>query len=112
MYTTGPLVGDAQLCALICLEDIGGVIFFMDPLSPHPHQADIDSLVRLCNVHNVVLTTNPTSATGTMYLLRCALMNGREEMMPSVFTTLESPSVPEFKAAQKAALNKIVNGEN
>ena len=106
--TSGPLGGDAQLCALMCLEEIGGVIFFMDPLSPHPHQADIDSFVRLCNVHNVLINTNPTTAVGTMYLLRCALKNGREEMMPSFFETLESPSVPEYKAAQQAALSRVV----
>lgn len=106
--TSGPLGGDAQLCALMCLEDVGGVIFFIDPLSAHPHQADIDSLIRLCNVHNVLFCTNPTSGISTMHLLRHALVGGKAEMMASFFQTLESPSVPEYKAAQKAALANAI----
>ena len=57
-FTSGPLGGDAQLSALMCLEDLGGIIFFIDPLSAHPHQPDIDSLVRLANVHNIMLCPN------------------------------------------------------
>lgn len=103
-FTSGPLGGDAQLCALMCLEDVGGVIFFMDPLSAHPHQADIESLVRLSNVHNILVATNPTSGVAVMYMLREALNTGKIGMMPSFFTTLESPSVASYKAAQAKAL--------
>lgn len=59
--TSGPLGGDAQIAAQVAYEDIGAVIFFIDPLSAHPHQADIDSLLRLLNVHNILVGTNPTS---------------------------------------------------
>jgi len=108
--TSGPLGGDAQLAALLCLEDVGAIMFFMDPLSPHPHQADIDSLVRLSNVHNVILCTNPTTAIGTMWMLRQELIKNRTEMFPSFFETLESPSVPEYKAAQEKTLESAING--
>jgi len=107
--SSGPLGGDAQIAALMVLEDIGGIIFFIDPMSAHPHQADIDSLVRLANVGNVMLSTNPATANSLMYLLRCALVNGREEMFPSFFYTLESPSVPEYKRQQAAALQKAID---
>jgi len=103
-FTSGPLGGDAQLCALMCLEDVGGIIFFMDPLSAHPHQADIESLVRLSNVHNILTATNPTSGVAVMYMLREALNTGKIGMMPSFFETLESPSVASYKAAQARAL--------
>ena len=49
--SSGPLGGDAQIAALMCLEDIGAVIFFTDPLSAHPHQADVDSLIRPARRH-------------------------------------------------------------
>jgi methylglyoxal synthase len=52
--TSGPLGGDAQVAALMCLEDLGGLIFFVDPLSAHPHQADIESLCRLSNCGNII----------------------------------------------------------
>jgi methylglyoxal synthase len=106
LCTSGPLGGDAQLAALMCLEDLGAIIFFMDPLSPHPHQSDIDSLVRLSNVHNVMFCPNPATAIATMWMLRNSLSTNRPEMIPSFFETLESPCVPEYKAAQKAALEK------
>jgi len=106
--SSGPLGGDAQLAALMVLEDIGGIIFFVDPLSAHPHQADIDSLIRLANVGNILLTTNPATAESMMYLLRCALEKGKVEMFPSFFHTLESPSVPEYKAEQARALQRAI----
>merc|ERR1719420_1786641 len=77
--SSGPLGGDAQLAALMVLEDVGGIVFFIDPLSAHPHQADIDSLCRLANVHNVLFCSNPTSGVSTMHLLRCALKEGKKE---------------------------------
>jgi methylglyoxal synthase len=82
--TSGPLGGDAQLAALMCLEDVGGIIFFMDPLSAHPHQADIDCLVRLSNVNNVVLCPNPTTAIATMWMFRQALISHKAEMVSIV----------------------------
>jgi len=109
--TSGPLGGDAQLCALMCLENVGAVIFFMDPLSAHPHQADIDSLIRMCNVHNVVLCPNPTTACAMMYLLRQALINGKREMIPSFFETLESPAVDSYKNSQDIALKTVIDNK-
>lgn len=107
--TSGPLGGDAQLCAQMCLEDIGAIVFFMDPMSAHPHQADIDSLVRLSNVHNVLIMPNPTSAYATLHTLRIALKEGNDWMIPSFFMTLESPAVKEYKDAQKAVIQKMVD---
>lgn len=107
--SSGPLGGDAQLAALMVLEDVGGIVFFIDPLSAHPHQADIDSLVRLANVGNILLTTNPATSGSMMYLLRCAMKEGKKEMFPSFFQTLESPAVPEYKAEQARALQKAID---
>merc|ERR1712157_437722 len=106
--SSGPLGGDAQLAALMVLEDVGGIIFFVDPLSAHPHQADIDSLIRLANVGNILLTTNPATTGSLMYLLRCAMTKGQVEMFPSFFHTLESPAVPEYKAEQERALKHAI----
>jgi methylglyoxal synthase len=38
------------------------VLFFRDPLDKHPHEPDILMLMRLCDVHNVPLATNPATA--------------------------------------------------
>ena len=47
-----------------------GVIFFRDPLSSHPHHADIEALGRLCDVYQVPFATNPQSGEAILdYLL-------------------------------------------
>ena len=100
-FKSGPLGGDSEVCALMCQEDLGGVFFFMDPLDAHPHQCDIDALVRLANVQNVLLMTNPTSAHAVCYVLEQALREGRKDMIPSFFLTLESPGVKVYKERQE-----------
>jgi methylglyoxal synthase len=59
---SGPLGGDAQIAALVATKDIGAVIFFRDPMDKHPHEPDVQMLMRLCDVHNVPLATNPATA--------------------------------------------------
>ena len=60
--TSGPLGGDAQLVAMAVTGEIGGCIFFIDPMDAHPHSADIETLVRQGNVHNLVMLNNPSTA--------------------------------------------------
>jgi methylglyoxal synthase len=43
----------------ISTKNICGVIFFRDPLSAHPHHADIENLGRLCDVYQIPFATNP-----------------------------------------------------
>ena len=64
---SGPLGGDAQIASMIATDRIDIVIFFRDPLDKHPHEPDVQMLIRLCDVHNVPLATNPK---GAYYLLR------------------------------------------
>jgi methylglyoxal synthase len=60
---SGPLGGDAQIASLIAEGGIDGVIFFIDPLDVHPHQVDVNMLLRICNVYNVPLATNYATAS-------------------------------------------------
>ena len=64
---SGPLGGDAQIASMIATGEIDMVIFFRDPLDKHPHEPDVQMLMRLCDVHDVPLATNPK---GAYYLLR------------------------------------------
>ncbi len=61
-YQSGPLGGDAQIGGLVSEGKIAMVFFFRDPLGKHPHEPDVQMLMRLCDVHNVPLATNPASA--------------------------------------------------
>lgn len=59
---SGPLGGDAQIAARIAEGKCKMVIFFRDPLEKHPHEPDVLMLMRLCDVHDVPLATNPATA--------------------------------------------------
>ncbi len=60
---SGPIGGDAQIAAQVAEGNIEAVFFFIDPLGAHPHDPDINSLLRICNVHNVPLATNAATAS-------------------------------------------------
>ena len=60
---SGPQGGDAQIAAMIAENKLDMVIFFRDPLDKHPHEPDVQMLMRICDVHNVPLATNPAAAT-------------------------------------------------
>lgn len=59
---SGPLGGDAQIAARVAEGKCQMVLFFKDPLAKHPHEPDINMLIRVCDVHNVPLATNPATA--------------------------------------------------
>jgi len=59
---SGPLGGDAQIASRVAEGKTKMVFFFKDPLSSHPHEADINMLIRVCDVHNVPLATNEATA--------------------------------------------------
>lgn len=59
---SGPIGGDAQIAAKVAEGDVEAVFFFVDPLGKHPHDPDIQSLLRICNVHDVPLATNAATA--------------------------------------------------
>jgi methylglyoxal synthase len=60
---SGPLGGDLQIGARLATGDVDMVIFLRDPMTPQPHEPDINALVRACDVHDVPCATNPASAS-------------------------------------------------
>jgi len=59
---SGPLGGDLQIGARLAMEEVDAVIFLRDPMTPQPHEPDINALVRACDVHDVPCATNLASA--------------------------------------------------
>jgi methylglyoxal synthase len=59
---SGPFGGDMQIGAELVEGKIDCVIFLRDPMTPQPHEPDINALVRSCDVHNVPCATNMAAA--------------------------------------------------
>jgi methylglyoxal synthase len=59
---SGPLGGDLQIGARLAVGEVDAVIFLRDPMTPQPHEPDINALVRACDVHNVPCATNVAGA--------------------------------------------------
>ncbi|SNS41132.1 methylglyoxal synthase [Noviherbaspirillum humi] len=59
---SGPMGGDLQIGAELADGRIDCVIFLRDPMTPQPHEPDINALVRACDVHDVPCATNIATA--------------------------------------------------
>ncbi|SFF52047.1 methylglyoxal synthase [Duganella sp. CF458] len=69
---SGPLGGDLQIGALLVDGHIDAIIFLRDPMTPQPHEPDINALVRACDVHNVACATNLATAHLVLSQLQAA----------------------------------------
>jgi len=61
-YASGHYGGDQQIGSRIVEGKVKMVFFFRDPLGKHPHDVDVSSLMRICDVKNIPLATNPDGA--------------------------------------------------
>ncbi len=79
-FLSGPLGGDQQVGAAIAEGRIDFVVFFWDPLEPHPHDVDVKALLRIAVVYNVPMACNRATAD---FILSSPLMAAEYRRVPS-----------------------------
>ena len=68
----GPEGGDIIIANAVLEQKIDKLIFFIDVLSPHGHEHDIQTLIRISVLKNIPLALNRTTAD---YIISSSLMN-------------------------------------
>lgn len=61
-FRHGPAGGDVQIANEVINGNVAAVLFFVEPMDVHPHDPDIQTLLRICNIENIPLATNPATA--------------------------------------------------
>ena len=61
-YHSARLGGEQQMGAQIANNDIDLMIFLRDPVSPHSYESQVNSILHLCDMHNIPLATNLATA--------------------------------------------------
>ena len=61
-YLSARLGGEQQMGAQIANNDVDLMIFLRDPISPHSYESQVNSILHLCDMHNIPLATNLATA--------------------------------------------------
>ena len=81
-FLSGAQGGDQQIAARISCNEIDMVLFFRDPLDSLPHEPDISTLLKLCDIHNIPIATNVATAEVLIHGLERGDLEWREIVNP------------------------------
>jgi len=88
---SGPLGGDQQLGAMIAEGRVDMIIFFWDPMEPHPHDVDVKALLRIAVVYNLPIACNRASAD---FLISSPLLNSVYEREMDDYSAYAQRALP------------------
>ena len=81
-FLCGAQGGDQQIGSLIACNEIDMLLIFSDPLDPKEHEPNVNSLLRICDVHNVPAATNIATAEALIHSLDRGDLDWREIVNP------------------------------
>lgn len=82
-YLSGSQGGDQQIAARISCNEIDLFLFFRDPISVKPHEPNDMNLLRLCDVHNIPVATNISTAEALIHALERGDLDWRDIVNPT-----------------------------
>lgn len=82
-YLSGSQGGDQQIAARISCNEIDLLLFFRDPISAKPHEPNDMNLLRLCDVHNILVATNIATAEALIHALERGDLDWRDIVNPT-----------------------------
>lgn len=106
---SGPLGGDQQIGGLIASHDVAGVFFFIDPLSAHPHAADIRALTRICEVHNCACASNVIMGEALVHAFRTSHMH--QNLLHKATKNRKSSIVKAYLGNRKKVIKAVATEE-
>mmetsp|Transcript_4057 Transcript_4057/g.10703 ORF Transcript_4057/g.10703 Transcript_4057/m.10703 type:complete len:348 (-) Transcript_4057:75-1118(-) len=102
---SGPLGGDQEIGGMITQDEVAAAFFFIDPLSAHPHEADIRALTRICEVHNCATATNPVSGEALVHAFTTSPTH--IGLLYKEASRVESDVVAKYKKDQAAVISSV-----
>lgn len=97
-FASKPFGGDQQVGAAIVEERIDFLVFFSDPLEPHPHDVDVRALQRIALVYNIPVACNRATAD---FIISSPLMREEYRRLTMGIEDLAVRWIPPATAAER-----------
>ena len=93
---------------MIAQGKVAAVFFFTDPLSAHPHDADIHALNRISCVHDTMFANNPSTANALIYALEYSAYGFARLIGENPdYQKKDSEIVDKYKSNQKKVIASV-----